>query len=202
MDMLIDYNEQMLNYYPEIIKGIREFQALIKTHSLRVEEVHDELTKLLSNAYISTADEEQLEKWEKLLGITPLPQGEDDTETWLADRRETILARLYTTDKLNSSSISDIVKIFTGGTAKSYFKDGTIHVLIAPPKDNKQYKFTNVERELRKKVPAHLSFIVDREYYTWLQVKDNHATWGDVLSNNESWEDILLKTTENTRIKG
>lgn len=199
MDMDIDYNEQMLNYYPEIIKGIREFQALIKAQSLQVDEIHRELTKLLSNAYISTADEEQIEKWERLLGIIPLPQGGDDKETWLEDRRETILARLYTTDKLNTKSISDIVSIFTNGTAKSYFKDGTVHVLISPPKGNKQYKFANVERELKKKVPAHLSFQVDREYYTWLQVKNTYATWNDVLSNNTNWEEILLKTTENTR---
>lgn len=182
----------MLNYYPEVIKSIREFQALIKTQSLQVEEMHEELTKILGDAYVSTASESKIAEWEHFLGITPLPQGEDDLETYLSDRRETILARLYNTPKLNTKSISDIVQIFTGGTATSSFKDGTIHVLISPPKANKQYKFENVEQELRKKIPAHLMFQVDRNYYNWLRVKSNYPTWGDVKNGFANWEDVLL----------
>ena len=194
MDLTINYNEQMLNYYPEVIKAIREFQMLIKTQSLQVEEMHEELTKILGNAYISTADETTISKWERFLGIIPLPQGEDDLETWLSDRRETILARLYQTQKLNTKSIEDIVKIFTGGEAKSYFKDSTIYVSISPPKDNKAYKFENIEQELRKKIPAHLKFQVDRNYSTWLQTKDKYSTWGDVKNGLADWEEVLLYT--------
>ena len=127
--MAIDYNAQMLNYYPEIIKAIKDFQELIKVQSFEVEEMHEELAKILTNAYVSTADESNLAKWEKFLGITPLEQGEDDLETWISDRRETILARLYHTEKMNSKSIEDVVKIFTGGQVKSYFRDGVIYVL-------------------------------------------------------------------------
>jgi hypothetical protein len=194
--MELDYNELMLNYYPEVIKSIREFQVLIKVQSLQIEDMHKELTKILSNAYISTADEYKIKMWEQLLGIVPLPQGDDSLETWLEDRRETILARLYTTEKLNTKSISDIVSIFTGGTAKSYFKDGTVHVLIYPPKDNKQYKFANVEQELRKKIPAHLMFQVDRNYYNWLRLKENYATWNDVYNGVVNWEEVLLNVTD------
>lgn len=192
--MDIDYNEQMLNYYPEIIKSIRDFQALIKTQSLEVAEMHEELIKILGNAYITTADIDTIGKWEVMLNITPLPQGEDTLETWLSDRRETILARLYTCEKLNTASIANIVSIFTGGTAISHFKDGVIYVSISPPKNNKQYKFENVEQELRKKIPAHLMFQVSRNYYTWLETKETYQTWGDVSNAFENWEAVLLNT--------
>lgn len=187
----IDYNEQMLNYYPEVIKAIREFQALVETQSLQVEEMHEELTKVLEDAYITTAGESRIAEWEQMLGIVPLPKGEDDLETWLSDRRETILARLYRTQKLNSKSISEIVRIFTGGTAVSYFKDGMIHVLIYPPKNNKQYKFENVEQELREKIPAHLLFQVSRHYATWLEIKQEYPSWLDVKNNFATWDDVL-----------
>jgi hypothetical protein len=192
MDFTIDYNKQMLSYYPEVIKALREFQAMIKVQSLYVEDAHNELTKILANAYVSTADETRISEWEQLLGITPLPQGDDTLETWLSDRRETIVARLFSVPKLNSDSIADIVNIFTGGTAKSYFENGTIHVLISPPKGNKQYKFENVEQELSKKIPAHLKLKVDRNYYTWSQTKENNATWGDVKNSFDTWEEVLL----------
>lgn len=191
MDLTINYNEQMLDYYPEIIKSIREFQVMINTQSLQVEEMHAELTRLLSNNYINDADEVTISRWEKLLGIRPLDQGEDDLAVWLEDRRETILARLYSVEKLNSQSISKIVEIFTGGTATSHFKDGVIHVSIKPPPGNKQFKFDNVEQELRKKMPAHLMFRVSRDYYTWLKAKGDCETWDDVKSNFTTWEDLL-----------
>lgn len=190
--MEIDYNEQMLNYYPEVIKAIREFQELIKTQSLEIEEMHEELVKLLSNAYVSTADEETIAMWERLLGITPLDQGEDTLETWLEDRRETILARLYHTEKLNTKSISDIVKIFTGGNAVSSFRDGVITVYVTPPPGSKQYKFGNVERELKRKVPAHLILVIDRNYYTWSEVNEDYTTWGDLNNTLPNWEEVLF----------
>ena len=187
-----EYYTQMLNYYPEVIKSIREFQKLIETESLQVDEMHEALTKALGNAYISTADENRIAQWERYLGIVPLPQGEDTLEQWLTDRRETILARLYTVEKLNSKSISEIVSIFTGGTAYSSFKNGIITVLIQPPKGNKQYKFENVEQELINKIPAHLKLEISRNYYTWGEIKNNFATWGDVNSSFDKWEDVLL----------
>ena len=190
-DYKIDYNEQMLNYYPEVVKAIREFQVLINTQSVEVERLHEELTRLLGNAYIIDADEDRIVMWEQFLNITPLPQGDDSLETWLSDRRETIMARVYQTPKLNSESISGIVKIFTGGSATSYFKDGIIHVLISPPRNNKKYKFENVEQELKHKAPAHLLFEVIRDYQAWAQIKTDHVTWGDVLADHLDWEEVL-----------
>ena len=190
-DYNIDYNEHMLSYYPEVIKAIREFKALIATQSQQVESVYGELTKILLNAYVVDADEDTIEQWEEMLGIVPLPQGDDDRETYLSDRKETILARLYNTQSLNTASISEIVKIFTGGESVSYFKDGTIHVFISPPKNNKQYKFANVEQELSNKIPAHLMLNVSRNYNTWSQVNDG-STWDDVAKKYVNWEEVLI----------
>jgi hypothetical protein len=67
-----------------------------------------------------------------------------------------------------------------------------VYVLIYPPKGNRQYKFENVEQELRLKIPAHLKFQVDRNYYTWFEINEKYETWGDVKNNFSTWEDVLL----------
>ena len=190
MNLTIDYNEQMLNYYPEVIKAIREFQALIKVQSLEVEEMHVELIKLLENAYVGTADVDTITKWERMLGITPLEQGTDSMETWLSDRRETIAARLYTPTKLNTESISNLVRIFTNGSANSWFRDGVLYVAITPPKNGKTFKFDNLKQEIEKKIPAHLTLIINLGYYMWMQVKNTYPTWEDVKANDKTWNDV------------
>ena len=184
----IDYNQQMLDYYPEVIKAIREFQALMLTESLQVEEMHEKLAQLLANAYVTDCDESALAKWEKSLDIVP---SADDTES---DRRERILARLYETPKLNTNSINEIVKIFTGADAAttSYLQGGAIVVKISPPKGNKEYKFENVEKELRKKIPAHLNLLVSRDYNTWSEVANTYSTWEEVANNFEMWGYVVF----------
>jgi len=191
-DYTVDYNEQMLNYYPEFIKAIREFQVLIKTQSAEIDDIHKELDKILANAYVETADEDKILEWEQLLGINPLPQGEDTYETWLQDRREVILARLFTMPKLNSEGIADLVNIFTNGDAKSFFKDGVIHIFVYPPRGNKQYKFENIEQEISKKIPTHLTFEIKRAYRTWGQISVENTYWDTVHAGFENWEDVLL----------
>ena len=190
-DYAIDYNEHMLNYYPEVIKEIREFKTLIGAQSPQVRDIHDELAKILRNAYVIDADEDTIAKWEQILGIVPLPQGDDNSEQYLSDRKETILARLYSTQKLNESAISEIVKIFTGGTAESKIINGVLYIEVHIPTDNKDYKLQNLEQELAHKIPAHLGIQLSRERATWGYAKETHPTWGDVKAYHGNWAGVL-----------
>jgi hypothetical protein len=82
--------------------------------------------------------------------------------------------------------------VFTGGTANSWFKDGVLYVEITPPPGNKSYKFSNVEQELRHKIPAHLELNVSRNYNLWKEILEVYPTWQDVMNNFETWGDVLI----------
>lgn len=180
------YKERMLGYYPSAVSDIVDYQAIIAAEAPEFENADDARTKVLNDAYLSTMDEDRIIQWEKALGITPL------NGSTLQDRRDTITARLRGQGKLNTALISSIVNAFTGGTAKSWFKNSTIYVEITPPPGNKEYKFSNVENELKYKIPAHLGLSVDRNYFEWKNVKDNYATWDDVRTEKSTWEDVYL----------
>lgn len=184
-ELATTYKQQMLDYFPEVIKQIREFQELIDTQSLQIAEIHQGLTKILENSYVIDCDVNTLTMWERFLEITPLSGSTVD------DRRDAIIARLFNIPKLNSQSISNLVGIFTGGTATSYFKDGVIHVSISPPSAMRVYKFENVEKELRKRIPAHLDLEIGVSYWTWNEVFSKNQTWGDIKSNHLDWNDVL-----------
>lgn len=180
------YRERMNSYYPEVIRSIKEFQAIIDAEYPEFEELEVAKNDIVNNAYLSTMNESRIIEWERILNIKPV---EDST---LSDRRETIIARIRGQGKLNTALINSIVNAFTGGTANSWIENSVLYVEITPPPNNKQYKFANIEQELSKKVPAHLGFQVSRNYFEWRDIQSTYTTWQDIKDNFETWNDVYL----------
>ena len=180
------YRERMIGYYPQVIKAIKEFQAIIDAEAPEYENLSIARNKLIEDAYLTTMNEERITQWENLLGIRPLENSS------VNDRRDTIVARVRGQGKLNTEMINAIVKTFTGGTAKSWIKDSVLYVEITPPPNDKSFQFPNVVQELSRKVPAHLGISVQRNYNTWGEINNAYPTWGDVNSIFTSWSDVVL----------
>ena len=178
------YRERMTNYYPEVIKRLLEFQGIIDGEYHEFELLGECGDRIINDAYLLTMTEDRISEWEKALEIAVT---EGDT---LQDRREVIIARIRGQGKLNTALINSIVSAFTNGTAESWFEDSVLHVDITPPPNNKQFKFPNVERELMKKIPAHLGLMVRRNYATWGEIADNFTDWNDVMNSFVNWEEV------------
>ena len=180
------YGQRMIEYYPQVIRSIQEFKAIITAEYPEFEGLSDSNNKVIQDAYLLTMTEDRIESWEKILGIVPI------ANSTVEDRRETVIARIRGQGKLNTELINIIVGTFTGGKANSWIENSILYVEITPPPNNKQYKFANVEQELSKKVPAHLGFKVSRNYYEWGEILKNTSTWQDVKNEFETWEDVYL----------
>ena len=177
---------RMLDYYPEVIKRILEFQSLMLTEGFEIDFLKTDVNTIVNEAWLLTMSESRIIEWEQLLNLTPL------SDESLEDRREKIIATIRGRGKLNTEKINSIVGAFTnGGTAISYIEDSTLYVKVQPPIGNKQYKFNNVEKALQALIPGHLKLVVVRDYATWGEVKDNFASWSNIASL-ESWNDLLL----------
>jgi len=180
------YRERMNNYYPQVIQALEEFKSIIDSEYPEFEDLSLAKDRVIDDAYLLTMSEERVEQWENILGIRPLENSS------VSDRRDTVIARIRGQGKLNTSLIDSIVNAFTGGTANSWMEDGVLYVEITPPPSNKQYKFANVEQELKKKVPAHLGFNVRRNYLEWVEVKNTYTTWQNVKGSFSNWNDVYL----------
>lgn len=177
---------RMLDYYPEVIKQIIEFKALMYSEGFEIDFIKSDINLTLNDAYLSTMSESRIVEWENLLKLSYKP---DNT---IEDRRARIIASIRGKGKLNTSLINSIVGSFTnGGTAKSYIEDSVLHVKVNPPVGDKQYKFPNVEEALRSSVPAHLGLVVTRNYATWNEIAKNFANWNSVREL-ENWDDLKL----------
>jgi hypothetical protein len=188
--MNINYTKRMLEYYPNVIQAILEFQAIIDSESPEIEALSKGVERVTTDAYLTTMSEERLAQWEQLLSIKPR------SDSTISNRRDTVIARIRAQSKLNTETIDLIVKTFTGGTAKSFVKNGTLYVRITPPPENKQYQFKDVEQEIKRKVPAHLKCVVERNYYTWENVNNDYSTWEVLLANQGIWSNVLLSIAD------
>lgn len=186
IEVTTDYKTRMNGYYPDFIRTIKEFQAIINADYPEFEQLEVAKENIIKNAHFSTMTESRIVEWEKLLQISYV---EGST---LDDRRETIIARVRGKGKLNTDLINNIVNTFTGGVANSWVTDSTLYVEITPPKGNKSFIFENVEQELARKVPAHLNFKVSRNYYTWSEATEKFTTWQAVKDNFYSWNDVHI----------
>lgn len=180
------YRERMNSYYPQVIQSIAEFKAIIDGEYPEFEYLAESNERVINDAYLTTMTEERVKQWEHILEIKPLANSS------VADRRDTIVARIRGQGKLNTALINSIVNAFTGGTAISYVRDSVLYVEITPPPGNKQFQFLNVEQELRQKIPTHLGFQVSRNYLEWGEVKSQYTTWQDVKDGFSTWYDVYL----------
>lgn len=176
--------KRMLDYYPELIKAILEFQALMMTEGFEFDFATCDFDFTWNDVYLSTMSEARVVQWEKALGITPLSA---DT---LEQRRDVIIAKFRGTDKLNTNGINAVVSAFTGGTANSYFDNGVLTVEVTPPTVSKVVKFSAIEEELKSRIPAHIELKVVRKYSTWNDIKSLYNNWQAMHDSGLSWFDI------------
>ena len=176
---------RMLDYYPQAIKQILEFQALTNAEGYEVDFLKSDIQMVGADAWLKTMGELRTAEWEKALKITP------SYEDSLDDRRERIVATLRGRGKLNTSLINSVVSAYTNGVATSYIEDGVLYIQIEPPPNNKQFKFTNVEETLKNLVPAHLGLVVTRNYANWCEIMANYANWNSIKQLN-NWEELML----------
>ncbi|MDE6567922.1 MAG: YmfQ family protein [Lachnospiraceae bacterium] len=63
----------LIDYCPSVIKNIREMSEICNAEQPEFDNIHKEVDRLLTNRFISTADESGIERFEKELDIIPTP---------------------------------------------------------------------------------------------------------------------------------
>lgn len=185
--------KRMYSYYPPEIIRIRDIQAIIDAMCEMIYKCDLGYQAIYDNSTLISMNLERIKEWESMLNITPEQTVPDNevTPEMLQKRRDVILARLKGLNKLNTKTINDIVHSFTRGDATSWFENGVIYVVINLPKEDKTYNFDEVERELKRRVPAHLGMEVSRKYYQWNKIKEATTSWGNVNNNFDNWQTVL-----------
>ena len=184
----------MLDYYPNVIRSIKEFRAIVDGEYPEFEALKTARDRVIDDAYLTTMTEDRIIEWEKALKITP------PLDSTIENRRDVIIARMRGQGKLNTALINLIVKTFTGGTAESWYSisDNTLYINILPPSNDKNFNLDSVIQELDRRVPAHLGLNITQVFATWDQIHDKCATWNDVNDTYETWQDVQVAVHESS----
>lgn len=182
------HRERMLGYYPNAIKSILEFNAIIDTESQEVDSLAINKETVLSDAYLPTMSERRIIQWENELGIKP-----SDNAT-LESRRGNVISRINGRGKLNTNLINSIVKSFTGNGCECWIDDSTLYVKLFPFGEygaSVDSVIANIANELSNKIPTHLGLQIRLIYNSWRDVDANNANWKTVNMAHKTWEDVL-----------
>lgn len=115
------------DYLPPFLKEFREFQVLIDVQTPEVQELQNRLDRMMDNCFITTAHDEGLKRFEKLLGIFP---AEGESEEY---RRSTILSRWFDRLPFTVRGLIQRISIIQGNNnIQVYFDDDdpyTVHIV-------------------------------------------------------------------------
>lgn len=172
----------LIRYIPEFVQDVLEYQKIFNAENPEFDLMGAGIDSIFPESLIMDCSEERIIEWEEALGITP--QGS------LTERKYYILGVLNGGDgKLNEALIKRIVYSFTGGDCEVSIAASAILVQVKPPNNGELYRFDDIERALRPKVPAHLGLTVKRFYSTWGDIKNNFASWATV-SAMDDWRAV------------
>ena len=69
----------LLNYWMPILRQLKEFEEIANTEEPELKLILEAIDRTLNNMFIETADESGIERFEKILGITPSDEDTLDT---------------------------------------------------------------------------------------------------------------------------
>ena len=151
--------------------------------------------EVLNNAFIKTANEEALSKFEKEFNVVP------DLDQTLDDRKAVLLSILRGIGVTNIARIKNIVESFTNGKVEVVTDNPHYHFTVKflsevgiPPRIN------DVKKAIDKVKPAHLGYDFEFKYNTWGDIINSFNNWDEVMDYFDSWEEVMTKPIDKAEL--
>jgi len=176
-----NFNDRLLiEYLPTVLKDVRSFQAIMHTEQPEIYNYFEQIETAIDNQFITTLTEYGIERWEKILSITPKM-----TYT-LDERRFAILAAVSKSLPYTLRALEQMLTVLCGQngyevvlTANEYL----LTIKIALAAKNKAHEVNVMAGQL---CPANLIINVMLMYNTWGSIRG--FTWGQL--SKKTWDEI------------
>lgn len=172
---------RLIDYLPPVIRDVREFRAIMNDgEQAEIAELWDAVEAAFNDQFISEATENGIERWEKILGISP--KGTDTLDA----RRFRILSRLNEQLPYTLPVLEDILRSLCGENGYSLEVQNELYTLKVKVALVAKSNVDDVDVLLRRFAPANMVIELSLKYNKWQKLKE--LAWGGLKTL--TWKDI------------
>lgn len=170
----------ILGYLPTILLEIKELKAIAGVENPILESLWRMIDATLNNQFIITADEEGINRYEKMLGLQV-----SDSDT-LETRIFRVLARYQEQAPYTYRTLRLILDSLLGAGNYTMERNVEEKWLVVKIELTVKRQFEAVEDTLERMVPQNMILTVELRFNQWSKIK--LKTWGELLS--KTWRDV------------
>lgn len=184
---------QLEKLVPGFISDIDKMSELYSIENGFLDNLYMDIEMVKSNIYLTTSSNEAIERIENFLNI----KGQGT----LNQRKDYLKSLLRRGNKLNESSIKNMVEAITGSDCIiSFFggdeeknpdfatDHGLLLVEVLSPED-KDYRYDDIIRVLTPLIPSHIKLTIVKFFATWENLRDNNLDWS-TIANMGTWKQV------------
>lgn len=173
------------SYYPDILKEVREFQALATAENPEMEFIYSTIDDVMGEQFISTAKNYGVARFEKIVGITAKA-----TDT-LEERKFKVLAKYNEDVPYTVPKLKELLATLCGGEGYVLeINNGEFTLKVKVALTSKKNKDA-VSELLERVTPMNMVLRVELMYNQWQTVAG--LTWNDVrgMTWNQLREEVI-----------
>lgn len=171
-------DRQLIDYLPSVVAEIKDYQELLKTEQVEIENLWNTLEQALNNQFIESTDEKGISRYELMLDIKP--KATDDLEL----RQFRVLSRYNEQLPYTYFKMVEQLQALCGENGVKVELTG-LNLLVKVELTAKE-KVSEVRELLYRMIPANVVVDVQLLYNQWQMVQG--LTWGQV--SNKTWEQL------------
>ena len=166
----------------EAVKGIPDLDQFNDAVDAQIEKINTEVTRLDEDNFFDNTSEERIERWEKILKLTPRA---DDT---LEERRFAVHSRVIDKLPYTFSVVKRELNALAPGSVftREQSENGMTATIVLMLSSIS--KIADVNTLLDKKLPLDVVYEIIVLFNTWSKYAED--TWGDVSSM--TWNDMRV----------
>jgi hypothetical protein len=158
-------DRQLINYLPNVIKGVKEYVAILDiAEQPEFESLWASVDHVFDDQFVQSATENSVKRWEKILGL--YPKGTDTMEV----RKAAILARLNEGLPYSERKLREMLNTICGSDGYILTVDGLHYKVYLGIMVKAKSSFAAAKTLINKVIPANLLLDFEQRSNTYQEV--------------------------------
>ena len=178
----------MLSYLPRYYESSEFMAELLEATGSELDSLRGAIESLLGNAFVRTATDWGLDRWEAELGLAPAPSLTE------LERQDRIIGHLRGFGTATREAVARVASAYAYGSVSVEDQDNdpvlvyTVRITFTDDTGIPS-NLEDVQRAVRAIVPAHLEVVYVFTYNTWDDVDAARLTWDEIDALGLTWDE-------------